>query len=306
MTVRVESSSASLAATASSDAELIERLRDQQVEAPGLLFDRYYVQIYRTALTITHDDATSLMISPRTASCADQHASRIDTSLPLMPWLYRVAVNLSYTWITRRQKRRISLEALVDQLISPPSWGPEQQAEQGETIRRACSRRSPSCPSTSRPSFCAPHDLSDLPLEAIAEFLQAPLGTVKSRLYARSAKRCAASWSEVPGSTGPAEELQAMPDRMDSGDLAGHSHRPALRRAGAPSAARQARARSALLAAASGPAHPPTLHSPGLRARAVTLGALCGMVLQRQRLPARPCRCRVRAFTPPALPHGLH
>lgn len=66
-----------------------------------------------------------------------------------------------------------------------------------------------------------------------------------------------------------------MPDRMDSGDWLDMAIVRALRRTGAPSAARQARARSALLAAASGPAHPPALHSPGLRARAVTLGARC-------------------------------
>lgn len=188
MTVREESCS---------DAELIERLRDRQVEALGLLFDRYYVQIFRTALTITHDDATADDIAQDCFLRLYRCASRIDTSLPLMPWLYRVAVNLSYTWITRRQKRRISLEALVDQLISPPSWGPEQQAEQGETIRRV--QQAIAELPFNQQAVVALHYLSDLPLETIAEILQAPLGTVKSRLYYARETLRGKLGSEAPG-----------------------------------------------------------------------------------------------------------
>ena len=32
------------------------------------------------------------------------YVHRVDTSLPLSPWLYRITVNLSYTWVTRRNK----------------------------------------------------------------------------------------------------------------------------------------------------------------------------------------------------------
>ena len=38
-------------------------------------------------------------------------------SLPLSPWLYRITVNLSYTYVTRRNKWRVPLEDFVDQLI---------------------------------------------------------------------------------------------------------------------------------------------------------------------------------------------
>ncbi|CAG1001358.1 ECF RNA polymerase sigma factor SigM [Anaerolineae bacterium] len=122
--------------TESSDAQLVESLRTNDFEALGSLFDRYYPQVYRTANAITRDSAVAEDIAQDCFLKLHQYAHRIDTSLPLAPWLYRVTVNLSYTWISRRQKRRISLETLVDQLMSPAWHAPDHVAEQGETVQQ--------------------------------------------------------------------------------------------------------------------------------------------------------------------------
>jgi RNA polymerase sigma-70 factor, ECF subfamily len=164
-----------------SDALLIERLRTEDLSALGALFDRYYPQVYRTALVITRDNAVAEDIAQDCFLKLHQYAHRIDTSLPLAPWLYRVTVNLSYTWISRRQKRRISLEALVDQLMSPPWHAPDHVAEQGETqklVRHAISELH-----FNQRVVIVLHYLSGLSLEEIAEILDCPVGTVKSRLY---------------------------------------------------------------------------------------------------------------------------
>jgi RNA polymerase sigma-70 factor, ECF subfamily len=164
-----------------SDALLIERLRGNDLEALGALFDRYYAQVYRTAAAITRDNAVAEDIAQDCFLKLLQYANRIDVSLPLAPWLYRVTVNLSYTWISRRQKRRISLEALVDQLMSPPWHTPEQLAEHSEVqhqVRQAISE----LPFNQRVVIVL-HYLSSLSLEEIAEILDCPVGTVKSRLY---------------------------------------------------------------------------------------------------------------------------
>lgn len=164
-----------------SDALLIERLRTEDLSALGALFDRYYPQVYRTALVITRDNAVAEDIAQDCFLKLHQYANRIDTSLPLAPWLYRVTVNLSYTWISRRQKRRISLEALVDQLMSPPWHAPDHLAEQGETqtlVRQAISELH-----FNQRVVIVLHYLSGLSLEEIAEILDCPVGTIKSRLY---------------------------------------------------------------------------------------------------------------------------
>ena len=165
----------------SSDAHLVERLRTNDFDALGSLFDRYYPQVYRTASVITRDNAVAEDIAQDCFLKLHQYAQRIDTSLPLAPWLYRVTVNLSYTWISRRQKRRVSLETLVDQLMTPSWYAPDHMAEQGETqqqVRKAISELA-----FNQRAVIVLHYLSGLSLEEIAEILDCPVGTIKSRLY---------------------------------------------------------------------------------------------------------------------------
>lgn len=166
------------------DAALVERLRSNDFDALGILFDRYYPQIYRTAAGITRDSAAADDIAQDVFLKLHQYAHRIDISLPLAPWLYRVTVNLSYTWISRRQKRRISLEDLVDQIISPPTCAPDHQAESSEIqtiVRSAISELH-----IQQRVVIVLHYLTGLSLEDIADVLDVPVGTVKSRLhYAR-------------------------------------------------------------------------------------------------------------------------
>lgn len=164
-----------------SDAELIERIRANDLSALGILFDRYYTQIYRSALAITQDGAVAEDIAQECFLKIHRYANRIDTSLPLIPWLYRVTVNLSYTWISRQKKRRVSLEDVVDRLISPTWLTPDHLAEHAETqnqVRQAIGELN-----FNQRVVVVLHYLSGLSLEEIAEILNCPVGTVKSRLY---------------------------------------------------------------------------------------------------------------------------
>lgn len=164
-----------------SDADLIARLCDNDLSALGSLFDRYYAQIYRTAYAILRDSAVAEDIAQDCFLKLHQYARRIDTSLPLAPWLYRVTVNLSYTWISRRRKRRVSLEALVDQLMSPAVSAPDHLAEKGEIERRVRAAVA-ELPFNQR-VVVALYYLSGQSLDEIADMLACPVGTIKSRLY---------------------------------------------------------------------------------------------------------------------------
>ncbi len=163
------------------DAVLIERLRAHDLDSLGILFDRYYPQIYRTAVTVTHDSAVAEDIAQDCFLKLHHYADRIDTTLPLAPWLYRVTVNLAYTWISRSKNRRVSLEALVDQLMTPSWHSPDQLAEHAEVqqqVRSAIAELQ-----FPQQVVVVLHYLSDLSLEEIAEVVDCPVGTVKSRLY---------------------------------------------------------------------------------------------------------------------------
>jgi RNA polymerase sigma-70 factor (ECF subfamily) len=167
--------------TDSTDAILVERLRTNDLNALGALFDRYYTTIYRVAMAITHDNAVAEDIVQDVFLKLHRYCNRIDTNLPLLPWLYRVTVNLSYTWVSRQHKRRVSLEAVVESLMSPAWLGPDQQAEAVEVhdqVRQAIRDLN-----FNQRVVVVLHYLNGLSLEEIAEILKCPVGTVKSRLY---------------------------------------------------------------------------------------------------------------------------
>jgi len=163
------------------DAELICSLRNNDLEALGTLFDRYYVKIYRTAMAITHDSHVAEDITQDCFLKLHHYADRIDTTLPLSPWLYRVTINLSYTWVSRQKKRRASLEAVVDRLMSPLWHTPDRMAEHQEVqhqVRQAIRELN-----FQQRVVVVLHYLNNLSLDDIAEILDCPVGTVKSRLY---------------------------------------------------------------------------------------------------------------------------
>src|SRR5574337_1119578 len=101
---------------APTDCELIKRLCDGDLEALGTLYDRYRLLVFHTALAITHDRQAAEDILQECFLKLNTYARRIDVSLPLEPWLYRVTVNQSYTWVTRRSRWLTSLESMIDRL----------------------------------------------------------------------------------------------------------------------------------------------------------------------------------------------
>lgn len=163
------------------DTELIKRLQSNDLSALGTLFDRYYPQIYSTAVAITHDDAVAEDITQDCFLRLHRYANRIDTNLPLPPWLYRVTVNLAYTWVSRHKNRRVSLETVVDYLMSPARSAPDHLAEVSgmqEEVRRAIAALN-----FNQRVVVVLHYLNGLSLDDIAQILDCPVGTVKSRLY---------------------------------------------------------------------------------------------------------------------------
>lgn len=167
--------------TAPSDAQLIQRLCDGDLSALGTLYDRYRLLVFRTAAAITHDPQSAEDILQEAFLKLNTYARRIDLSLPLEPWLYRVTVNLAYTWVTRRSRWLTSIEALIDRLVAPVRTNSEYQVEVSElqsVIRQAID----ALPPLQRMTVIL-YYLNDLSLKEIAYILDCPVGTVKSRLH---------------------------------------------------------------------------------------------------------------------------
>ncbi len=171
------------------DGELIRRLQEDDLDALGALFVRYRAQVYRIALAIVRDPAAAEDILQDCFLKVYAHAARLDPTRSLAPWLYRVTVNLSYAWLGRgKQQRRAPLELAANRLICPMRQAPDQLTEQTE-LRRNVRRAIGELPIDQRVVVVL-YYLNSLSLQDIAEILDVPVGTVKSRLYyAREALR---------------------------------------------------------------------------------------------------------------------
>jgi RNA polymerase sigma-70 factor (ECF subfamily) len=109
------------------------------------------------------------------------YAGQVNPALPLAPWLYRVTVNLSYTWVTRRKRWRVPLEDIIDQLIGPTKHNPEPVAERRDEQR--VMQRAIDALAFSQRVVIVLYYLNGLSLQEIADILGCPVGTVKSRLH---------------------------------------------------------------------------------------------------------------------------
>ncbi|HHS97303.1 MAG TPA: sigma-70 family RNA polymerase sigma factor [Chloroflexi bacterium] len=167
------------------DGPLILRLRAGDVDALGELYKRYKTSIYRTALAITRDQGAAEDILQESFLRLFTHAHRIRPDVPLHPWLYRVAVNLSYKWLRKQQKQqKATSDGVLEGLAASFHFLPEQwieRREAQEAIREAITQ----LPLGHRVVVVLFY-LEELSLKEIAEILRIPEGTVKSRLhYAR-------------------------------------------------------------------------------------------------------------------------
>jgi RNA polymerase sigma-70 factor (ECF subfamily) len=174
-----------------SDAALLERLRQGDHAALGVLFDRYYPHIYRTAYGVMGDRHDAEDIAQNAFLRLYRYVWRIDPARPLTPWLYRVTINLACSELARRSRKRlIAVDSIIESAIAPRGESPESivaRREQAAYIVSAL-RQLPEKQLTAVILFY----LNDLHVEQIAEVVNCPIDTVKTRLFhARKALRAA-------------------------------------------------------------------------------------------------------------------
>jgi RNA polymerase sigma-70 factor (ECF subfamily) len=171
-----------------SDADLILQLQDNQLDALGQLYDRHQRMVYRTAVAITGDPDAAADLLQDVFLRLHRFVLHVDPQRPLEPWLYRMTANLAYTWLKRHNRWTRSLEDVAEWLAGSKKQTPSVQAEANAAwleLRQAIV----ALPFQQRVVVVL-YYLNDLSLQEIAEILDIPEGTVKSRLhYGRLALR---------------------------------------------------------------------------------------------------------------------
>jgi RNA polymerase sigma-70 factor (ECF subfamily) len=168
------------------DSQLIISLQNGNLEALGVLYDRHRGLVFRTALAITGDAEAAADLLQEVFLRLHRFVSHVDTDRPLEPWLYRMTTNLSYTWVKRHNRLLRPLEDVADWITGSRRDIPAVRTEINESWRQVQQAMS-SLPLSHR-GVVVLYYIDDLPIQEIAEILDIPVGTVKSRLhYSRQA-----------------------------------------------------------------------------------------------------------------------
>lgn len=163
------------------DSELVRQLQRGDLDALGALYDRHHRRVFHTALGITNDKDAASDLLQDVFLRIHRFAGNIDPERPLEPWLYRVTANLSYTWIKKQKRWYRYLLEFGEWFSRDLRPGPQRQVEMDEEATRV--REAVASLPASQRVVVVLFYLNDLAVEDIAEILEIPQGTVKSRLY---------------------------------------------------------------------------------------------------------------------------
>jgi RNA polymerase sigma-70 factor, ECF subfamily len=170
------------------DCELVRRALEGELPAFEALYERYATSIFRTIQAVVRDRHTSEDLLQECFVRAYRNLHRVDQSVEsLAPWLHRIALNLAYSRATQKGQPLPAFE-VVASILASPLLGPEREVERSE-LKRAVREAIEALDDRYR-LVVVLYYLEELPLGEIAERLNVPAGTVKSRLfYARQQLR---------------------------------------------------------------------------------------------------------------------
>jgi RNA polymerase sigma-70 factor (ECF subfamily) len=152
------------------DEELLGAIRDGSRAAWGELFARHADAAWRTAFTIVRDHARAEDVVQDSFIRAIRAGERFDRHRPFRPWLLRIVTNRAVDVV---RHERFSVPGAVEQAGAGPGGDDGDPAD----IRGALARLDPD-----RRAVVVLRYWLDLSPAQIADRLQVPAGTVRSRL----------------------------------------------------------------------------------------------------------------------------
>ncbi|MGZ8630236.1 MAG: RNA polymerase sigma factor [Actinomycetota bacterium] len=163
------------------DEELIRRFRAGEAAAFTALVERHQQRVYSLCLRVLGDAEVAKDVAQDTFLTVLRKLEGFRGEAAFTTWLHRVTVNACYDEL-RRARRRPMLHVATDE-------GPEREPgppiedhadEVGGTLDAAAALSS--IPEEFRVALVLA-DVQDLPYDRIAEVLDVPVGTVKSRVH---------------------------------------------------------------------------------------------------------------------------
>jgi RNA polymerase sigma-70 factor (ECF subfamily) len=168
------------------DQRLIAECLQGSTAAFGTLVRRYQERLYNSVYRLVENAEDAQDVVQEAFLNAYQSLDGFKGDSLFFTWLYRIAVN---TAISLKRKRRVTVRMEMgrdgEPGLEPPDPSehsrPEyalEQAEQGRRVREALSRLSPE-----HRAVLVMKDMEGQKYETMAEVLQVPIGTIRSRLH---------------------------------------------------------------------------------------------------------------------------
>lgn len=156
------------------DRDLIAKAKRGDVEAYNLLISRWEKRIFNYLLKLVGDREDALDIAQEVFLKAYQNLGRLEDAGRFTPWLFRIAHNEAYSLLRKRRPE--------GELTSEPSHGGASDrlypVELSLAVQRALGRLTPD-----QREAVVLKIFEGFKFEEMAEVLDCPVSTVKSRLY---------------------------------------------------------------------------------------------------------------------------
>jgi RNA polymerase sigma-70 factor (ECF subfamily) len=165
------------------DAELIDRALGGDATAFGHLVTKYQDRLYNTLVHVVHCHETARDIAQDALVQAYVKLETFQRSSAFYTWLYRIAFNLAVSR-GRRERRLMSIERAHEATGQEPAdRGAEPGARLEQRERAAQVQAALATLSDEHRSILVLREIDGCSYEQIAEILNLPLGTIRSRLH---------------------------------------------------------------------------------------------------------------------------
>ncbi len=160
------------------DSVLIQRYLAGDGRAFDQLMAAHEGRVFAISLRILRDREEALDATQETFITVFRKAGSFEGRSAFSTWLYRVAVNTCYTMLRKKARRPT---ASLPEGYDPPDLSAADRIRSAE-LRPMLEDALAILPEEFGPAVLL-SDLEGLPLRSVAEILEIPLGTVKSRVF---------------------------------------------------------------------------------------------------------------------------
>lgn len=169
------------------DAVLVRRAQDGDTDALSTLVTRYQDRIYNACYRMCNHEADAMDLTQTAFLRAFQAIQRFEARSSFFTWVFRIAVNLTMSH-RRQRSRRASIS--LDQPDGEATWIalPDKQAADAalDVERHELCQRLQAALARLDDDFriaVVLKDIEDMDYATIAEIVDVPVGTVKSRIH---------------------------------------------------------------------------------------------------------------------------